>query len=195
MEGSHAGKWAVIDDFVPMGGRIFVTTASPCVPSIQADMHGAGHEGIQKMLHRAHANFFIPRACTLVQDYVYTCATSHKNKIEQLHPIDLLQQLELSSVVWADIAIDFIEGFPKVHRKLVMLTVVDRFSKYAHFIPIRHPYTMTMMAHSFFTEIVRLHGLPSSIVSDRGITFTSSFWKELFHVSGVRLNMLTAFHP
>jgi transposase InsO family protein len=90
---------------------------------------------------------------------------------------------------------DFIEGFPKINDKTVILTVVDRFSKAAHFITLGHPYTVTTVAHAFFTEIVRLHGIPSSIISDRDPTFTSNFWQELFKLSGVRLQMSSAFHP
>jgi hypothetical protein len=70
---------------------------------------------------------------------------------------------------------DFIEGFPKINGKMVILTVVDRFSKATHFITLGHPYKAITVAHAFFTEIVRLHGIPSSIVSDRDPTFTSNF--------------------
>jgi hypothetical protein len=58
---------------------------------------------------------------------------------------------------------DFIEGLPKVGGKSVILTVVDRFSKYAHFIALGHPYTATSIASAFFDGIVRLNGFPSSI--------------------------------
>jgi transposase InsO family protein len=99
------------------------------------------------------------------------------------------------SRVWADISIDFIEALPKVHGKSVILTVVDRFSKYAHFIPLGHPYTAISVARAFFMDIVRLHGFPESIVSDRDPVFTSNIWKELFKLAGVQLRMSTAFHP
>ena len=84
-----------------------------------------------------------------------------------LQPTGLLQPLKVSSQVWADISMDFIEGLPKVGGKSVILTVVDRFSKYAHFIALGHPYTATTIARAFFDGIVRLHGFPLSIVSDR----------------------------
>ena len=71
---------------------------------------------------------------------------------------------------------DFIEGLPKVHGKSVILMVVDRFSKYAHFIALSHPYTAASVARAFFEGIVRLHGVPNSIVSDRDPVFTSTFW-------------------
>jgi transposase InsO family protein len=112
-----------------------------------------------------------------------------------LHPSGLLQPLPVPSVVWQDISLDFVEGLPKVAGKSVILTVVDRFSKYAHFIPLSHPYTAESVACVFFAEIVRLHGIPVSIVSDRDPVFTSSFWRGLFRASGSTLLMSSAFHP
>jgi hypothetical protein len=69
---------------------------------------------------------------------------------------------------------DIIEGFPKVSGKSVVVTVVDRLSKYAHFIALGHPYTATTIAVAFYEQIVRLHGIPVSIVSDRDPVFTSA---------------------
>jgi hypothetical protein len=99
-----------------------------------------------------------------------------RNKTEQLHLVGLLLPLEIPFAVWVDIAMDFIEGFPKIDDKSIILTVLDWFSKYAHFIPLSHPYTTIAMTHAFFFEIARLHGIPCSIVSDRDPIFTSSFW-------------------
>jgi hypothetical protein len=118
-----------------------------------------------------------------------------RNKTEHLHPAGLLQPLEVPSSVWAHVSMDFVEGFPHVNGKSVVLTVVDRFSKYAHFLPLGHPYTATSVAKVFFEAIVRLHGLPESIVSDRDLVFTSKFWTEMFSLSGVKLQLSSAFHP
>lgn len=107
----------------------------------------------------------------------------------------LLQPLEVRHAVWADIAMDFVEGFPKVAGKSVILIVVDRFFKYAHFIPVGHSYTTTFVALAFFNKFVRLHGLPHSIVSDRDPVFTSNFWQELFRLSGCELCLSSTFHP
>jgi hypothetical protein len=90
---------------------------------------------------------------------------------------------------------DFVEGFLRVNGKSVVLTVVDRFSKYAHFVPLGHPYTATSVAKIFFDAIVCLHCLPESIVSDRDPVFTCKFWTELLSLSGVKLQLSTAFHP
>jgi hypothetical protein len=96
-----------------------------------------------------------------------------RNKTEHLHPAGLLQPLAIPSSVWSNIAMDFIEGLPKVGGKSVILTVVDRFSKFAHFIPLGHPYAAASVGKAFFDNIVCLHGFPSSIVSDRDPVFTS----------------------
>jgi transposase InsO family protein len=86
-------------------------------------------------------------------------------------------------------------GSPRINGKFVILTVVDRFSKFAHFILLGHPYTTTLVARAFFTDIIRLHSLSSSIVSDRDLVFTRKFWQELLSLAGVKLNLSSAFHP
>jgi hypothetical protein len=97
--------------------------------------------------------------------------------------------------VWTDVALDFVEALPRVRGKSVILTVVDRFSKYCHFIPLAHPYSIESVAQAFFADIVRLHGVPQSMVSDRDPIFTSTFWRELMQLMGTKLHMTTAFHP
>ena len=154
-----------------------------------------GHEGVQKTLQRLRASFATPNDNRLVREFIRGCSVCQRNKTEHLHPAGLLQPLEIPSVVWADIAMDFVEGFPKVGGKSVVLTVVDRFSKYAHFLALGHPYSATSVAKAFFDQIVRLHGLPASIVSDRDPVFTSNLWQELFQLSGTKLRLSSAFRP
>uniref|UniRef100_M1BG77 1-aminocyclopropane-1-carboxylate oxidase homolog n=1 Tax=Solanum tuberosum TaxID=4113 RepID=M1BG77_SOLTU len=90
---------------------------------------------------------------------------------------------------------DFIDGLPKSHGYEVILVVVDRLSKYGHFIPLKHPYTAQSVAKVFMDVIVRLHGLPDNITSDRDAVFLSTFWQELFSLQGVQLNLSSAYHP
>jgi hypothetical protein len=73
--------------------------------------------------------------------------------------------------------------------------LVDRFSKYSHFILLAHPYSAESVAQAFFVDIVRLHGVPQSIVSDRDPIFTSTFWRELMRLVGTKLHMTTAIYP
>jgi hypothetical protein len=120
-----------VDGLITVGGKAYVSTDSPCLPGILTTMHGMGHEGVEKTLHRPCRGFFVPKARTADKEHVRACVTCQRNKV--LHPVGLLQPLEVSSTVWSHVAMDFVEGFPRVNNKSVILTVVDRFSKYAHF--------------------------------------------------------------
>ncbi|KAL0409327.1 UNVERIFIED_CONTAM: hypothetical protein Sradi_1867100 [Sesamum radiatum] len=90
---------------------------------------------------------------------------------------------------------DFVEGLPPFEGKDSVLVIVDRLTKYSHFIPLKHPYTATSIAKVFFANIYKLHGRPVSIVTDRDKVFTSKFWRELFTLAGVSLDMSYAYHP
>ncbi|KAH9692146.1 hypothetical protein KPL70_016314 [Citrus sinensis] len=96
---------------------------------------------------------------------------------------------------WTDISMDFIEGLPKSSGKQIIFVVVDRLSKYAHFMPLSHPYTALDVAQLFLDNVYKLHGLPNSSVSDRDKVFTSTFWQSLFSLLNVNLLMSTAYHP
>jgi hypothetical protein len=193
--GEASPEWSLVDGLVLHSGRVFVPSSSALWPDILATAHGTGHEGVQKTIHRLRASFYNPQAARIVRDYIKACAVCQRNKSEHLHPAGLLQPLPVPDSVWADIAMGFVEGFPRVGGKTVVLTVVDRFSKYAHFVALSHPYTAVSVARVFFDQIVRLHGVPVSIVSDRDPVFTSAFWTELFALAGVQLRRSTAFHP
>ena len=110
-------------------------------------------------------------------------------------PNGLLQPLRIPSQIWTDIALDFTDGLPPSHSYTVILVVVDRLSKCGHFLPLSHPYTAVKVAELFFNNILRLHGLSTSIVSDRDTAFTSKFWQELFKLQGTKLHMSSSYHP
>ncbi|KAK1606382.1 hypothetical protein QYE76_030055 [Lolium multiflorum] len=193
--GELDAPWRVADGLLLHGRRVFVPDHEDLRHQVLLLAHSAGHEGVQKTLHRLRADFYIPGDKALVQDWVRSCETCQRNKTETLRPAGVLQPLDVPSQVWADISMDFIEGLPRVGGKSVILTVVDRFSKYAHFIALGHPYTAASVARAFFDGIVRLHGFPSSIVCDRDPVFTGHVWRDLFRMAGVQLRFSTAFHP
>ena len=116
-------------------------------------------------------------------------------KVATTLPAGFLQPLPIPSQIWKDLAMDFITGLPVSHGFTVIYVVVDRLSKAAHFTPMKHDFTSKSVAEIFFKNIVKLHGLPKSIVSDRDKVFTSHFWKILWQLSGTTLKMSSAYHP
>lgn len=90
---------------------------------------------------------------------------------------------------------DFIEGLPNSECANSILVVVDRLTKYAHFLPLHHPFTATSVAKVFLDNVVKLHGIPKTIISDRDKIFTSKFWRNLLQSMGIELHYSTAYHP
>ena len=131
-----------------------------------------------------------------ISEYVAKCLTCQQVKAEHQVPSGLLNPLPIPQWKWDNITMDFVSGFPLTQKKHdAIWVIVDRLTKSAHFLPIRLDYSMDRLADLYVNEIVRLHGIPVAIVSDRDPRFTSRFWKELQSSFGMRLNFSTAFHP
>ena len=130
-----------------------------------------------------------------VVNFVQQCGMCQQAKHSHTHLAGLLQPLPIPEGVWRDISMDFVEGLPKVDGYSVILVVVDRFTKYAHFMALKHPYTALSVARVLYDQVIKLHGMPQSIVSDRDKVFTSTVWTELFKMEGVQLKYSTAYHP
>ena len=192
---TRSAPWSIVDGLVTYDSWLYVPSALALLPEIVAAVHDDGHEGVQRTLHRLRRDFHFPDMRRVVQDFVRASPTCQRFKTEHLHLAGLLLPLPVPTGVWTDISLDFIEALPRVKGKSVILTVVDRFSKYCYFIPLAHPYSAESVAQAFYSGIVCLHGLPQSMVSDRDPVFTSIFWKELMRLLGVKLHMTTAFHP
>jgi hypothetical protein len=110
-----------------------------------------------------------------VENFIKQCVICQQAKHCNTHPPGLLQPLPIPQGVWRDLSMDFIEGLPKSQGYSVILVVVDQLTKYAHFMAVKHPYTAADIAQLFMDNIVKLHGLPQSIVSDQDTIFVSSF--------------------
>ena len=131
-----------------------------------------------------------------VVDYVARCLTCQQIKAEHQRPSRLLQPLGIPEWKWEDVTMDFVVGLPKiVGQHDSVWVIVDRYTKSAHFLPVRTTYTVEQYAELYVKEIVRLHGAPRSIVSDRDPTFTSKFWESLQKAMETQLRFSTAYHP
>jgi len=154
-----------------------------------------GHSGIAATYSRMKKHFAWKGMKMDVENFVKQCSICQHAKHSLQHPMGLLQPLPIPAGVWQDLTMDFIEGLPKSEGCNVILVVVDRLTKYAHFLPIRHPYTAAVVAQTFLDNVVKLHGLLASIVIDRDTIFVSHFWKKLFKLYRVNLQLSTAYHP
>ncbi|KAF8400118.1 hypothetical protein HHK36_013414 [Tetracentron sinense] len=141
----------------------------------------------------------LPRSSKLVSTLIGEFHTSpivcQQNKHLATTPARLLQPIPLLAQVWDEVTLDFIEGLPRSEGWDTILVVVDRLSKYAHFIGLKHPFTAVSVAGIFVRDIVRLHGIPQSVISDRDRVFLSHFWSELFKLQGTTLKRSTGYHP
>ena len=137
-------------------------------------------KAIIKHFIRIAQDFYWQGMKASIQAFVQQCLVCQRHKAEHLHPAGLLQHLSVPLQIWSDISMDFVEGLPTSQGKSVLLVVVDRFSKYAHLLPLTHPYTTVSVARLFFDNIFKLHGLPKTILSDRDVTFTVCFGLNYF---------------
>ncbi|XP_042423751.1 uncharacterized protein LOC122011425, partial [Zingiber officinale] len=154
-----------------------------------------GHFGVQKTLEMLLEHFYWPHMKHDVQKFCAQCIVCRKAKAKTL-PHGLYTPLPIPNFPWTNLSMDFVLGLPRTQKgKDSIFVVVDRFSKMAHFIPCHKVDDTTHVADLFFKEVVRLHGMPRSIVSDRDTKFLSHFWRTLWNKLGTKLLFSTTCHP
>ena len=116
-------------------------------------------------------------------------------KHETWKPAGLLQPLPIPHKPWTIVSIDFVSGLPISQRLETIMVIVDRLTKYVHFIGLSHPFSAAKVAALFAQNVLKLNGMPTSIVSNRDPVFPAKFWAELFKLQGVKLAMSSAYHP
>jgi hypothetical protein len=128
--------------------------------------------------------------------YVARCDTCQRTKAEHQRPAGLLQPLPVPKWKWEEIDMDFVIRLPRTQTGNDSIRVIiDRLTNVAHFIPVKTTFEGATLARIYFKEIVRLHGIPRKIVSNRGTQFTSKFWMSLQQAMGTKLDFSTAYHP
>ena len=128
--------------------------------------------------------------------YVARCDNCCRVKAIHLKTAELLQPLSIPGWKWEEISMDFIVGLPPTQKNFNSIwVIVDRLTKSAHFIPVRVDYRPSDYAELYFNQIVHLHRVPRTIVSDRGPQFTARFWEQLHKMIGTNLVRSSAYHP
>ncbi|KAD7479936.1 hypothetical protein E3N88_03072 [Mikania micrantha] len=154
-----------------------------------------GHSGFRPTLQKIKSLFYWKGCSKQVRLFIKECSECQRAKYEPIANPGLLQPLPVPNYIFTDISMDFISGLPKSQGKDCIWVVVDRLTKYGHFIALSHPFSAAQLAQQFLDSIFKLHGCPVTIVSDRDPLFLSQFWKEFMRLQGVQLAYSTAYHP
>ncbi|MCO5609114.1 hypothetical protein L7F22_063336 [Adiantum nelumboides] len=155
-----------------------------------------GHRGIATTMKGVERYFYWPRLKKDVEEFVRSCLVCQKVKFDRHKAQGLLQPLPIPTRPWESIAMDFIFDLSRTQSGHDGIwTIIDRFSKQAHFIPVKKTVKPDHLARLFVAQIFRLHGMPETIVSDRDPRFTSLFWKAIWENIGMPLQFSSSFHP
>ena len=156
----------------------------------------AMHPGSTKMYRTIRENYWWPNMKREIADFVSRCLSCQQVKAVRQRPSGLLHPLPIPVWKWDHITMDFVYDLPRTRNGHDGIwVIVDRLTKSAHFLPVGKNYTLERLAKLYVNEIVRLHGVPESIISDRDPRFTSKFWVSLQKALGTKTHFSTAFHP
>jgi transposase InsO family protein len=154
-----------------------------------------GHKAARKTRDYISRWFWWPTLAKDVEQFCKTCSICQTTKTSTAKPKGLLHSLPVPEAPWQSISMDFVGPFPECMGYDYLLVVICRLTSLVHLIPTATTAKATEVAWIFLKDIVRIHGLPESIVSDRDPKFVSKFWRELHRLMGVKLLMSTAYHP
>jgi hypothetical protein len=154
------------------------------------------HPGCTKMYQDLKDRFWWKNMRVDIAEFVARCDTCQRIKAEHQRPAGLLKPFDIPVWKWEHISMDFIVGLPRTQKgNDAIWVIVDKITKVSHFIPIRETHRAEKLAELYIDNILRLHGAPRSIVSDRGPQFTAKFWRSLHDAIGTSLEYSSAYHP
>jgi len=194
-----AGFSLSADGTVRFGSRLCVPSNVQLKNDLLEEAHRSRytiHPGATKMYRNLKQFFWWAGMKKDVTEYVSRCIVCQQVKAEHQRPSGLMQKMDIPVWKWEEITMDFVVGLPKTQRGHdAIWVVVDRLTKSAHFIPIKISQPVEQLAKLYVDNVVRLHGIPLSIISDRDARFTSKVWKGLQDALGTQIKLSTAFHP
>lgn len=155
----------------------------------------ACHPGAARTVELLRQKFWWPTLERDTREFVAACSICARNKNSSRPSSGLLQPLPVPHRPWSHIAVDFVTGLPSSQGNTTILTIVDRFSKAAHFVALAKLPSARETTELLITHVFRLHGIPVDIVSDRGPQFTSAVWKGFCTALGATVSLSSGFHP
>lgn len=158
------------------------------------DHPAAGHRGSANTLDQLQRYFFWPQMSSSVSEFIRSCESCSRNQTKRHAAYGLLRPLPIPGRKWGSVSMDFIVQLPPSADCTNIAVVCCRLTKMAHFLPLKTIDARTV-ADAFFHNVVRLHGLPDDITTDRDPVFTSDFWRTLTTALSIDLKLSTAFHP
>uniref|UniRef100_A0A8C6MBY8 Gypsy retrotransposon integrase-like protein 1 n=1 Tax=Nothobranchius furzeri TaxID=105023 RepID=A0A8C6MBY8_NOTFU len=153
------------------------------------------HPGLGRTISLIRRTFWWPSLYRDVKEYIAACQVCARFKASNQPPQGLLQPLPIPHRPWSHIVLDFVTGLPMSKGFSVILTIVDRFSKACHLVPLKSLPSSTETANLLIKHLFRLHGLPSEILSDRGPQFVSRVWSDFATHLGAKVCLTSGFHP
>ncbi|KAJ8469437.1 hypothetical protein ONZ45_g16890 [Pleurotus djamor] len=157
------------------------------------------HLGYRKTLDYLRDHVWWKEMAKDTQAYCESCMRCKRTKPDNQRPYGLLNTMPIATRPWEAIGMDFVGPLTESKDRDAsydsITVVIDLLSAMVHLIPSRTTYTAIQVAELLFDRIYRLHGLPSFIVSDRDVWFTSRFWQRLHELIGTELRMSSAYHP
>ena len=175
---------------------VCIPREKPLVTQILTKAHEVvGHYGEQRTCEYLRRWYWWPQMLKSTTLFCRTCEACQKAKVPNKQPVGKLHPLPVPKKPWESIGMDFVGPFPESRGFNYLWVVICRLISMVHLIPVRTTITANGLSWKYLREIVRLHGLPESIVSDRDSKFTSRWWKELHRILGAKLLMSTSFHP
>ncbi len=178
-------------------GRLWIPDGlQKAVLETEHDTKVAGHMGMDKTMELVTRNFWWPGFEESVRSFVRSCLECQRNKTPRHAPAGLLRSLELHYKPWQSVAMDFITDLPLSNGCDSIWTMIDPFTKMAHFIPLKqNEKTSEHLIRIFLRSYWRFHSIPLDIISDRDSRFTAHLWKDFLKILGIKPRMSTAFHP
>ena len=184
------------DDIWMFSNRIYVPRSMVVsVLKLCHDSPLAGHSGQKKTLVRVLRSFWWPTVRVDVRKFVESCTGCKRNKTVRQKPAGLLHPLPVPPRPWHSLSMDMIVDLPMTGQWDSILVVVDRLTKFAHFIPCAKTLDSAGLADLFIQNVIKLHGLPNNIVSDRGSIFVSQFWSAIMMKLNIKQCLSSAYHP